>query len=171
VITAHGYGAIGAPSDSRANTWTLATNTSANNGGGFIAIYYAQNPSVGTNHTFTVGSGASPLIFVSAYSGARTAGVFDAGINGAVVNATTGQPGSITPAGGNELFVTAYTNVNGQATVTVSSPFSPATNDNGFNPNAGWSYVVADESGTAQNPTWTWNANARGPIVTATFRP
>ncbi len=87
------------PSDSKGNTW-LAGATSG--GGNFQnQLYYAENPVVGSGHTFT--TNLTGTIAVCAFSGAKTSSVADnnSGASGP-------SPGAITPSENNCLVVSGF---------------------------------------------------------------
>jgi hypothetical protein len=138
------------------NTWTALTSygISPQN-----RIYYAQNPTVGTNHIITCsGGGTYPAFSVYAFSGMLTSGVFDSGTDsGATGTSTIIQPGSITPSSGHRLLISSLGENTPGTTVTVDSSFS--TPDllgagGGTNYGLATSYLI-QTTGTTVNPTWT----------------
>ncbi len=166
VVAISQLGIGGTLTDSKSNTWTALT---AQGGAGFTRagqLFYCASPTVGSGHTFTFTCGGSGFfcgICVEAFSGVDTGTPFDAesGAAGGVP-----QPGSITPAGANELFVAGLEH--GDATSeSVDSGFT-ITDDI---PNAGnaigcsMSYLI-ETTATAQNPTWS-PANSPRPTMAA----
>lgn len=99
---------FGTPSDNKGNTYTGSVSISSQSSG---KIWYCNNPTVGTGHTFTPG-GSNGSIQAIAVSGALATGAPD------VTNATTWtgdgsttfteSPGSVTPTQNGELCVALY---------------------------------------------------------------
>lgn len=151
------------PTDSKSNTWVAAEildGTGANS----CAIFYCQNPTVGTGHTFTWNHGSSfPSIYVAAFSGVGTGSIVDQ-----VNKAQATQPGSITPVQNNELIITGFSTNGGGVTPTVSSPFTVtdaiAFLASGDNEGGGLAYQI-QTSATAENPTWVSNPSPRSVIA------
>jgi hypothetical protein len=99
-----GSGSSRTVSDNKGNTWVQITQQV--NGNNNVTLYYVQNPTVGTGHTFS-GAGTWPTIIVQAFAGTDTTAAvdqFNHATNGA---ALTVQPGSITPTANGEVLVTA----------------------------------------------------------------
>jgi hypothetical protein len=68
VINLSGLANAATVSDSKTNTWTRLSFY--NQGGSGTNLYYALNPTVGSGHTFSVGSSAIfPALHVAAFSG------------------------------------------------------------------------------------------------------
>src|SRR6185503_14306386 len=90
-------------SDSKNNTWYSVSSSYYESGDGSHAgtrIYYAYNPTVGTNHTFSIaGTTVAGSFVVAAFSGATTADPKDqeTGHTGGA-SGTSDQPGTITPS-------------------------------------------------------------------------
>jgi hypothetical protein len=144
------------PTDSKGNTWT--PRTTADRGAGVRnKLYYAENPTVGSGHTFTfTETGSSPSICIGAFSGTKTSAVYDTESAGAATAnpGTTIQPGSATPSQDNCVLVSGVTH--GSDSVSINSSFTevvdvgPAANH--------WSAAMAYKIQTslgAENPTWT----------------
>lgn len=142
-------------SDSKGNTWTALTaevQTSAS-----ARLYYCENPTVGSGHTFTGadGDGVAVVIHVLGFSG-NAATPFDAETGDQTPTMTTLQAGSITPAGANELFVSLLTINNVTLDATVDSGFTAlATLDSGDGVPSGILAYKIKSDATAENPTWT----------------
>jgi hypothetical protein len=157
--------------DSRSNTWTPLT------GGAIpphINIYYAQSPSVGASHTFSVtGPSQYPGFCVMAFSGMMPINVYEAGTWGYNTSGgNTVQAGSITPGSGHNLIVTGSSYVYTGQSFSVGSGFSAPL----CIPNAGLNYVLSasyciQSGSTAVNPTWTASpgslSGAQGAVVAA----
>lgn len=130
--------------DSKSNTWTALTSR----GSTILAKqYYCAGATVGSGHTFTLSGIASYSgIAVAAFSGAN-ASPFDT-----ESGASATQPGSITPAVANELFVTAWGR-NDATTLTINSSFTIAE-QTAYAPGDGFSVGLAYKiSSGAENPT------------------
>lgn len=142
-------------SDSKSNTWTELTRYT-NAAFQRVVIWYAKNPTVGSGHTFTLGSGAStfPAIAAACFSGVDTSSPFDQE-NG---SANTKTPGSVTPTQNNELIITGISTLTGAGTTpTVDSGFTvtgahanSASNYTGY----GLAYKI-QTTAAAVNPTWS----------------
>jgi len=135
-------------SDSKSNTWTFLP-IEIDGGSYFVGIAYSYgSPTVGTNHTMDFSGGfssySSAVLF--AFSGAAT-NPFDTNTQ----NSNSGQPGSITPAEANEVFVTGVRCYN--CTLTIDGDFTTVLAENG----AGIAYYISDNS-NAVNPTWESSA-------------
>lgn len=115
--------------DSKGNTWTAAPNT-ASNVLGQTRFWFCINPTVGTGHTFTfTGSTIAINFTVMAFSGADTGeSSYTAHSNATASNASTLQPGSITPPDDNSL-VLAVMGGEGTTGVTVDSGLTELTDD------------------------------------------
>lgn len=157
-------------SDSKSCSWTqLTVQSSVNNR---VRISYAENPTVGTGHTFTLtGNGAAASIVVYAFSGTATSSVFDQQNGGTVAGATSGQPGNVTPGEDNEVLVTGICMLT--ATVpSINSSFSTPDTiafSSGAHLGIGASYKI-QTTGGSENPTWSWSNNDSLPLTIATFK-
>lgn len=153
-------------SDSKGNTWTALTQGSRGR------IYYVQNPTVGSGHTFSVTSvGSAPAIAAAAYSNTRFTGVLDKDSKGDVTGSATAQPGSVTPDTGAELLIllgASETNIS-----SVDSGFTIRENV-GYVAGQHFSVALADliqGAPAAINPTVTFAGATDGCATIATFRP
>lgn len=156
----------GAPtvSDSKSNIWTPLTAQGSTNVHA-SRIYYAQNPTVGTGHTFTIaGASSNSIAAMLAFSNTKTASVFDAENTAFGNSATTSlQPGSVTPSANGAVIVTLValdsdgTNVpaigSGFTITDAVAPFSTAGADG-----LSAAYFI-QPTAAAINPTWTWGVN------------
>lgn len=156
-------------SDSKSNVWT---STTAYDNGTRSQLFYSSATSVGTGHTFTA-SGSFPSVVVLAFSGVATGNsVIDKGTGGGFSSATSGQPGSITPASNNELLVSCMNWGSGITGPTVNSSFSSPPEFQNFTGGAcygsGGSYLIQTTAGAA-NPTWSWTTAASGALSIESF--
>ncbi len=125
-------------------------------------IFYKYSPTTSTTHSF-LGAGVNigyPGIAVLVFSNTPTTPYVSESAGGTSGTATV-QPGSITPSNANNLLVVgAYGD--GANPQTIDSSFTKtdalATSAGTFESIAG-AYLL-QSSATAQNPTWTCNANA-----------
>lgn len=146
-------------SDSKGNTWALRKNDGVAVDNNTDSLYDCLNPTVGTGHTFTVGTpGGSNYSVgqIAAWSGATTPATVDGTPTGTAVAALTVQPGSRTPGQAGSLFVTGFSGheVTG---VTINSGFTIAGQTNtvgGVNYSGAMAYLIQGAA-AAINPTWT----------------
>ena len=142
------------PTDSKSNTWTPLTTASAA-AGNSQKLYYVENGTVGTGHTFTYAETAKfPSICVVAFSGTQTSGSFDVQNTGTAESGTTVQPGSVTPSANNSVLVTGVSH--GSASVTIDGSFLEGgdVGAGAFNWGCAIAYKIQTTAG-AENPTWT----------------
>lgn len=154
------------PSDNQGNTYTqaVATGVSVRN----TAIFYCKNPTTNSSHTFTYSQSSSfPSIYVMAFSG-------DVNTVGSTNNnsgvASTIQPGSVTPSGDNELFVSSVA-TNGATTYSINSSFTiqEKIESSGANyKNGAISYKI-QTTGSSENPTWTFGTSIANACVMCVF--
>lgn len=160
----------GTPTDSNSNTYTGLTTRGA--AYAIQRMYYCENPTVGSGHTFTqFSSAASNNVSVSVawFSGTTTTGALDVQSGGA-----GSLTGNITPSQDNSLIVFAaaeYYLV--AAPMTVSSPFTAAQAYLAAGPQepACVAYYVQT---TAANvtPTWTFGGTPVNQVHSiAVFKP
>jgi hypothetical protein len=164
-------GAVPIVSDSKSNSWTQLTNYQSGNIR--ITMFWSSPTTVGAAHTFTAnGTSIFPSICVAAFSGA-TASPFDTqtGNNGGS-SITSIQPGSLTPAGSNELIITALGQELSAGTFSVDSGFT-ITDQIGWSSGnyfgTGLAYLVQG-SAAAENPTWSWPSSANAASAIAAFK-
>jgi hypothetical protein len=145
------------------NTFTPLTQYGGS--GYWSRIWYCLNPTVGAGHTVTV-AGASTFDAgcLIAYSGVSA---LDTSIGNSNTTQVTVAPGSITPAGANELFITAA------ADVGSPSDFSGSAIDSGFTVLAHQAFTsgtcntfgvaeLIETTATPKNPTWTCATGGSG---------
>lgn len=166
----YGNGAAPSISDSKSNSYTGLTaksNISIGN-----RLFYVENPTVGSGHTFTVSAASGyPSICVLAFSGKNASAAFDQQ-NGAIGSATSIQPGSVTPTIGNELVVCGLGHENNSgATPTINGGFTAITKgySGGAYEGSGLAYLI-QTTATAANPTWSITNSAALASTIATFK-
>jgi hypothetical protein len=162
-----GGGTGSTPTDSKGNTYVGLTQYQ---NGSFVQIWYCQNPTVGSGHTFTenAGGGSFPAIAVMAWSDMSVSSLYDGQENGA--GGTSGATGSITPTVDNCLIVSA---------LTMQDTVDSFAINNGFTVQehipliGGVSYgigLATLEQGAAAAISATWTAGAMRGAAIASFR-
>ena len=150
VIATFYAGAPGTFSDSKGNTWSVASPTypAASYG---ERILYCQGGTVGTGHTFTTGGTTNyPSIAVLAFSGSAST-PFDQQSSGVALST-----GSITPSSANELIVAALV-TNASSAPSIDSGMTAVD----FSPNVGGNSLGVSSAYKVQtaavsiSPTWT----------------
>lgn len=149
-------------SDSKSNTWSYATV------GSFGRIAYCRPTSVGTGHTFSTPVSYS-YVFAAAFSGSATS-PFDAESSGGGTNqfaangvSFSGEPGSVTPAETDELFITGIALGYDAGSAAIDDGFTVLQSQAGVPSNAyggALAYKIKTDS-TAENPTWTASATSQ----------
>lgn len=169
VISCFSTGGAAVFSDSKSNTWTKLTLRDSGNTTNLIA--YAQNPTVGSGHTFSGTSGTFfGSICVSGFSGTATTSVFDQQNGATTAGATTLATGSVTPSANNELIIASAGSASVGQPYTIGSGFTIAVQDpGGSSYPSGLAYLI-QTSASAINPTWTFNASAEAEACIATFK-
>lgn len=166
-------------SDNKSNTWTPLT--AKDTGAAQEArtqLFYVENPTVGTGHTFTwayAGYGNATAI-VAAFSGTATASVFDQqngfGTNSSV---STVQPGSITPTQNDEVVLAmgGFSNNMNSGTGAIDGSFTIVDQREfgGSNVVGGLLGYLIQTSAASANPTITAPTGS-GPMsaVIASFK-
>lgn len=156
--------APGTVSDSKSNIWQTLTRRNGTNAD--IQLYYAYNPTVGSGHTFSVSGSSYPSLFAAAFDGTvTTSAVFDQESGAGKTDNTHSTPGSITPAGSGELFITGAGAANSNSlSFAASGGFTPNIDEQDLGSTytgGALAYLVNTGSG-AENPTWTVT-NGDGP--------
>lgn len=153
-------------SDNKTNTWTALTASSSSTVK--CQLYYAENATVGSGHTFTCdsGSGAFPQIAVAAFSGAATSSVFDQQ-NGATAASAPISTGSVTPSADNELLITGLSWAGGGVVMAINSSFTIT----GQAPESGaaWGCALAyllQGAAAATNPSWSASSGSPSNLAT-----
>lgn len=161
------------------NTWThLTLNQNASNT--TVRISYVKNPTVGTNHTFTVSSSytAYPSLCVATFSGANITAPADGDLGTAHTDADTSlATGAIVPAENSELVITGASFSAGESTFAIDwgSGSDPGSIINTVDPVAGQhngcglAYKI--QTGAASvNPTWSWTGSFPASANIASFK-
>lgn len=166
----------GAPTvtDSLSNTWVALTNY--RNPDADIRIFYCVSCSVGGTQTFTV-TGSANIFFNAAVMAFSAPGGY--AIDGSVVGNNAGvaptiQPGSITPVGAGDLFITAISNFDSTVVGTINGSFViPSGLSVAYASNAGFAMAYYIQPGSsAQNPTWTYSGGtSTSPATMVAFKP
>lgn len=160
----------GTLTDNQSNTWTLAGGATYTDGASCrLRCYFCVNPTTNASHTLNYTSAAAsyPTIIMKAYAGTTTR---DQQAGTGLASASSGQPGSITPAQDSALVVTAACVAAGSAP-TVSSPYS-VVGSAGFVNLQRFASIYADNiqtARTATNPTITYGASAVSAIMIVSF--
>lgn len=148
-------------SDSKGNTYTALTSRIDSSGSYANRIYYCISPTIGTGHTFTV---AASFVVFNAMSFSLSSGTptFDVenGLNHDASTVSSLQPGTVTPAGNNELFITGITwnNPATPPTASINSSFNtPYQSQQGANNLYGGASYKIQTTGAAENPTWSFD--------------
>ncbi len=184
IVTSYQAGTAVTMSDARTgcaspcNTWTKLTGTSvcvtADN---CLDMYYSQNMTVGAGHTFSCsGTTTYCSLAVAVIGTLATTSVFDTGTdknNSVTAQGTTNQVGSITPTSGVRLIVSGLgPELYSGATPTVDSGMTVyefSTGSSGQH----WAVALALKSqatGTAINPTWTFDLQSNTNTNIAAFK-
>jgi hypothetical protein len=147
--------------DSGTSSYTKNTVYGGTGGSYSNVIYYSTAPSVSGSETFTI-TATLAVVDVAwwSYSGTTPAKDVETGLNYAGGNTTTLQPGSLTPAGNNELFLTAFVcNDLGtsatNATINSSYTITDQAKEGANQLYGGMAYLIQG-TGAAVNPTWTF---------------
>lgn len=169
MVTAPTTGAIG---DSRSESWTALTNYQAASAG--MRLFYAQNATGGSGHTFTVSlTGGYPGFCVAAFSGTHTSSVFDAqnGSNVAITGGSQLDTGSVTPAANNELVIAGYSSISTGTAASASNMtmLDEIGLDNGVSFAAAVSYEI-QTTATARNELFTTDVPADQAGAIAAFK-
>jgi hypothetical protein len=158
-------------SDSKSNAYTELTAREFSSSD--LRLFYKENATVGSGHTFTFSRASSfPTILIAAFSGGKASSAFDVqngASNGSAV--TSFQPGSVTPSEDNELLI-ALLGFGDVAARSIDSSFA-ITNQHGFgtgnNIGGALAYKIQTSAG-AENPTWSWVGNDVAGAAIATFK-
>lgn len=162
--------------DSLSNTWVGPTT--AYNGAIRSLLWYCVSCSTGAAQTFTLTTSGGNSFFeagVEAFSAPVSYAIDGALVTNAAGNAPTVNPGSKTPAGAGDLFITVLASSDTAAAITVGNSFTPqpatvASPGSGFL-GFGMAYLV-NAGSSAQNPTWTITAGTNGAsAIQAAFVP
>ncbi len=154
-----GTGATGATvSDSKSNTWTALTQYQSTSVDETIKGYYAENPTVGSSHTFTCTTTAAyPAMCMMGLSGTGTSSILRSQAGGGTSGAAmTLSPGSVSPDS-TDIVLSAITTAAASGATTIDSSFLLVTSQ---------TYVAAtnyamycawkDAPSGTENPAWSW---------------
>jgi chitodextrinase len=156
-------------SDSLGNTWVHLNNYATPDTSGNVTLWYAKNPIVGPNQTFS-GRGQYISIFVSAWSGIDTTAPFDVQNGGGCNSCSSLQTGSITPSSNGELIISGLSD-GATDTLSINSGFTTIDAQRSNSTEAGaHAYFVQPTSG-AINPTWTGSVSYYRSVIIAAFKP
>jgi hypothetical protein len=170
VVQASSYSVRAIPTitDSKGNNWIQLN--SYKGAVCMSTLFYCVNPTVGSNHTFTITiTGGYPSLAVAAFSGVEQLNPIDQQNGTAYSNVTSGSSGSITPSTDNQLVLTGL-NVQSTSISSVSAPFSITGilnwNSNQFGSSIGYEIQT---SKIARNPTWTLGGTGNTTIQIVSF--
>lgn len=171
-VSSHATGATPQLSDSRENTWTLATSSVLFDDGE-ISLFYSVPTSVGSGHSFAVsGAGVHATINVMAWAGAHSAPLDQTNAFGQG-SGTSIQPGSVTATQNDELLITCLTNnadsSNTSRSIDNNFTISGQVGEVGFSMAIAAAYRV-QTTAAAVNPTWSYSVSSRANTVIATFK-
>ena len=160
-------------SDSKGNTWTQLTARIGTGFNGAGRIWYAENPTVGSSHTFTANASGTcyPSLAASAWSGTETSSVFDQE-NSAINDSSPASPGSITPSENDELVFAACANGISTSVPSINSGFTivqAVGYDNNVALGVGAAYII-QTSASAVNPAWSIASGSIGATFIASFK-
>jgi hypothetical protein len=139
-------------SDSKSNTWQLAHSEISGSTG--AEIYYAENPTVGSGHTFTLG-GSGLFIFgvFAAFSGALTTSPLDqAQGDFGTGYSDPAQPGTLTPTEDDELVLVTWRTFGQEPSSVTGYTFTDSDpGSGGVNYGSGLYYQI-QTTATGTNP-------------------
>jgi hypothetical protein len=157
--------------DSKSNTWTaLTARTNTSQSTSRSQMYYAQNATVGSGHTFTLtGTTSFPSFAMAAFSGGDLSAPYDSGF-GEIVGYADGPAtitlSSTTPTNDNSLIISSIQDQDGTNTVSVTQVTITDYNPRVANSlGSGLAYLI-QTSKAASSPVWS-NFNS-GNSYTAT---
>lgn len=171
ILIAVGVADSGTPTitDSKGNTWNSLTQV----GGSFptyhrCRLYYVENPTVGTGHTFTV-AGTNASACFAAFDATATTSVFDAenGAQNLGVSSATG--GTVTPAGSNYLYISGLGNEDASVSPSLGSSFTLAVNESHVGGVSYGSALAYKYTSAGENPAWSLGGTFDVNVVNATF--
>lgn len=171
-VSYFGSGTAPTISDSKSNTWTACLLQASSSQR--ARLYYCNNPTVGSGHTFTAsGTGSFPTLCMEAFSTVVVSGALDinlgaAGASGLVSPATPGA----TPGHNNEIIVTGTSwGVAGSSAATITGGYAVTDqqNYNGTLEGGAMAYLV-QTTAASTNPQWNVHASIAPPGVIASFQ-
>jgi hypothetical protein len=154
--------------DSKGNTWSPLT---AHANGDRSQFFYAENPVVGSGHTFSISTtGQYSGVIVGAFDQVATASSFDQQNGANSASAATIATGSVTPSTNNQLIVAGV--ASDQASATINAGFT-IIDTIAYNPGNAigscFAYLV-QTTAAAVNPTWTPSGTGAVGASIATFK-
>lgn len=162
-----GNGSVGTLTDSKGNIWAAATPFI---NGSFTGqqVFYSLNPTVGTGHTFSVGTGGS--------NSSMTVEAFGGGLQSLDVNSqasggggATVQAGPVTPSFAGSLVIsTASTQGGISSVVSINSGFTVTDivpDGGGGNYNSSSLAYLIQTSIVSEDPTWTLSSGGGGSVA------
>jgi len=158
-------------SDSKSNGNPTALTSSAGSGSGSTPvqrIFYWTNPTVGSGHTFTIGtSGSFSSVCVEAWSNMATSSVFDSG--GTLTDTTAGMGGgttcdqgsSVVPTSGAKVLISGISyNTTGAPTIDSGLTVDANVLIGGASNYASGIASIRQSNGSSIRPIWTTGASA-----------
>jgi len=149
--------------DSKSNTWQKL-NVFTGSFSSVMSIFYVENPTVGTGHTFD-SDGVTPSICVAAFSGVVLSLPFDQQ-NGQNEGSSPRSTGSVTPTEHGELLIAAAGGFFAAGSINLGFTLLESNNlQGGVNFGTGLAYL---EQITAApiNPAWTTTSGSSTAIAT-----
>lgn len=157
-------------SDSKSNTWIALTRKDTSTSQ-TSQIFYCFTPTVGTNHTFTIGpAGGFETMCIATFSGLTAFDKQSGNVNDGV--ASTIKPGALTPTAINSLVITAVgmttlagaASIDGGFIISDQIPFN-----SGLYFGTGLAYIL-QTSIAAADPTWTVPSSTNQAATMAVFK-
>lgn len=162
--------ATGGITDSKGNTYTAMNLVGATQP--YLRVYYVFNPTVGSSHTVTLGTGSFfPGICFAAFSGADTAPLEEQQ-SGTGTGSSGAASASVTPNEDNELVIGACCSGINLEDATPNGGFSVAQQHQGQS-GVGWACALGyliQTTAAAANPTWSWTTSGSYRIHLAAFQ-
>jgi hypothetical protein len=165
------------PTDSSSNTYTGIVAQLFDSGANNTKLWYVLNPTVTSSMTFTcTGTNNFPAIAVEGFSDTGSGPTFDTavGANSGTTAVASQQPGSITPAGNNEVLISGFMNPVETVPFTIDSGFTISDQENfssGTDEGIAFAYQI-QTTATARNPSWSWTGSpAVSGATQAAFKP
>lgn len=167
-----------AVNDSYSNTWSPLTPYGGSNAGDYdVKIFYVENPTVGSGHTFSTATASGlqyPVLCAAAFSGTVTSGVFDKENGHGNSSSTTSEANSsLTPTNANSLVVTGVVlrGFSDSQTFSLNGGFTKQESQSasaGNSVSGALGYLV-QSSAAASAPTWSWTNSDASAVTQAVF--
>lgn len=154
--------------DSKGNTWTALTSYEGPSSCG-AQIYYCDNPTVGTGHTFSTTSKLGGLTVFGITGEASSA--YDVE-NGQFENTGLSSfgPGNVTPSNNGSILITSVYQQSAGGSATLPTGYTGYTWAVGTAFPGGAGYKIQGTA-TTENPTWTISSSADAVANVAVFKP